>query len=382
MTERSGRDLLHRALAEYSSGADFAEPVVTVRRRIKRRQARTRVAAAVGALAIVTGGAAALGTVTPGSHTTATLPTATPTKSRTAHPTGPRVLRVEFVKAQRRVVVSRPWGSGPGAWGLLTGGDEADEGPSVLVTDGHGRLYLVDDLNNRLLAYSAATGRPLPDASATLPNGFYYGAAVDAVTGDVYVLNGMTSTLLRVSGGRVTAATPAHLDEGFPPPRYTASAGTVEALTIQGDAPQPRRATLLSAGVPAKSPRLRPVRPSLSAPALEFTDFGQLAIRFGPRSAVQPDFDAPVREVGKAIVAAPGVVWLGVRTESVGRWHAWLARVTPDGVVAMPLLDSTTLPYENQNATAAATAGKVFLLVGDASGGRIVEYVPGKPLRR
>jgi hypothetical protein len=250
-----------------------------------------------------------------------------------------------------------------------------------VVTDGRGPLYVLDGVNRRLRAYAATTGRSLPQASATLPVGVYAGAAVDEANGDVYVMNELSNRLLRIAGGRVVGSTPAHLP-GLTFSHLYASNGTVDIVTAQGDPPQPRRLRLLAAGEPNTDQRLQPIPPSPTAPAFTVSDTGRLTVAFGPDSTVRVDFGDPVVAADTIVVAAPGVVWSTVTTRVRGTWQRWLTRITPDGAVAMPLREPTTLPYENHSGTLAVTPTSAYLLTGDTAGGRVVEYTPGAAERR
>jgi hypothetical protein len=49
-----------------------------------------------------------------------------------------------------KVVLSLPWGSGPGSVGLVPGNESLTEGPSAFDVDAMGRVFLLDSVQNRL----------------------------------------------------------------------------------------------------------------------------------------------------------------------------------------------------------------------------------------
>ncbi|MFL6138215.1 MAG: hypothetical protein ACJ74O_10490 [Frankiaceae bacterium] len=374
-------DLLRRTLTGLSSRDDFPDPVTVVRRRIRRRQARVRATAAAGALVLLTGGTLALQRIdVSGDDHVTTVPTGTPSPASSPAPSGPTVrsLPVDFRKAIRRIVTSHPWGHGPGEWGTSAGGEEALVGPSDLLADAHGRLYVVDGINRRVLAYDAGTGAPLPQWSTRIPSGYYGAAAVDPVTGDLYVANHVTSDngaeIERISNGRLAARIPVNLSGVGAGTQIFAHDGTVEAEAgAAGD--RPARTTLVAHNATVADPATDWIVPSLETPAVQVGD-GRLTVQFGAASSLRVDFGEPVDSVAEEHVASPGVVWMLVGTRSA---HRWIVRVTSDGATAMAV--ERGAPFDN-DAGLAATAAGAYFLAGDDAQGWIAAYRFGAPLKR
>src|SRR4051812_1837227 len=56
--------------------------------------------------------------------------------------------------ATSRVLVRAAWGAGPGQLGKKSDPEASPDGPMSLIVDGHGTLYVLDEVNRRVARWS------------------------------------------------------------------------------------------------------------------------------------------------------------------------------------------------------------------------------------
>jgi hypothetical protein len=85
--------------------------------------------------------------------------------TRAASPTpATKVLHPPIRSATAHVLVRAGWGAGPGQLGKKIESESAPEGPMSLTVDGHGNLYVLDEINHRVERWSKS-GTPLQPIS-------------------------------------------------------------------------------------------------------------------------------------------------------------------------------------------------------------------------